>query len=49
MRKKIILSCTECLSRNYSSYKNQSNQSERFEVRKFCKKCGSHTLHRETK
>ncbi|ELK46912.1 UNVERIFIED_CONTAM: 50S ribosomal protein L33 [Halobacillus marinus] len=49
MRKKVILACTQCLSRNYSSYTNRSNQSERLEVRKFCKNCGSHTLHRETK
>ncbi|MFG6120609.1 MULTISPECIES: 50S ribosomal protein L33 [Thalassobacillus] len=49
MRKKVVLACTVCMSRNYSSYKNPSNQAERLEVRKFCKKCGKHTLHRETK
>ncbi|WP_226585853.1 50S ribosomal protein L33 [Halobacillus litoralis] len=49
MRKKVILACTKCQNRNYSSYKNRSNQSERLEVRKFCKNCGEHTLHRETK
>lgn len=49
MRKKVILACTVCLNRNYSSYTNRSNQSERLEMRKFCKRCGTHTLHRETK
>ncbi|MBH0231756.1 50S ribosomal protein L33 [Halobacillus yeomjeoni] len=49
MRKKVSLACEECSSRNYSSYKNQTNQAERLEVRKFCKRCGKHTLHRETK
>ncbi|WP_281244471.1 50S ribosomal protein L33 [Halobacillus alkaliphilus] len=49
MRNKVVLACTECQSRNYSSYTNRSNQSNRLEVRKFCKKCGKHTLHRETK
>ncbi|MFD1021188.1 50S ribosomal protein L33 [Thalassobacillus hwangdonensis] len=49
MRKKVILACSICSSRNYSSYKNSTTQSERLEVRKFCKRCGTHTLHRETK
>ncbi|WP_205094486.1 50S ribosomal protein L33 [Thalassobacillus pellis] len=49
MRRKVILACTECSSRNYSSYKNTASQSGRLEVRKFCKRCGKHTLHRETK
>ncbi|PKR76613.1 50S ribosomal protein L33 [Halalkalibacillus sediminis] len=48
MRKKITLACTNCHSRNYTTDK-QSQKSERIEVKKYCKKCGSHTLHRETK
>ncbi|MCP3029548.1 50S ribosomal protein L33 [Halobacillus sp. A5] len=49
MRKKAILACTQCHSRNYTTNINRSNQSERLEVRKFCKTCGEHTLHRETR
>ncbi|KGX89375.1 MULTISPECIES: 50S ribosomal protein L33 [Pontibacillus] len=49
MSKKIVLACIECLSRNYTTDKNATTQSERLEARKFCKKCGKHTLHRETK
>ncbi|WP_188385876.1 50S ribosomal protein L33 [Ornithinibacillus halotolerans] len=49
MNKKIILSCAICSSRNYSTSKNVSTQSNRMEVRKYCKNCGQHTLHRETK
>ncbi|MFQ3546408.1 50S ribosomal protein L33 [Halobacillus rhizosphaerae] len=49
MRKKVILACIECHSRNYSTYTNRSSQSERLEVRKYCKRCGAHALHRETK
>ncbi|WP_112179245.1 MULTISPECIES: 50S ribosomal protein L33 [Paraliobacillus] len=48
MQKKVILACTECLSRNYSTSKNTSS-TERLQVNKFCKKCKKHTLHRETK
>ncbi|ERJ12403.1 50S ribosomal protein L33 [Haloplasma contractile] len=49
MRKKVILACEECLSRNYTSNKNTHNDRERLEIKKFCKKCGKHTIHKETK
>ena len=45
----VILTCTECLSRNYSVYKNKQTNTERLELMKFCKKCNKHTLHKETK
>ncbi|HLR02482.1 MAG TPA: 50S ribosomal protein L33 [Virgibacillus sp.] len=48
MRKKINLSCTVCANRNYTTYKS-SSQNERLEVQKFCKRCGKHTVHKETK
>lgn len=47
-KKKVILTCTECLSRNYSTNKSPSKQ-ERLELMKFCPKCNKHTLHKETK
>lgn len=40
MREKVILVCTECLSRNYSVYKNNRTNVKRLELRKYCKKCG---------
>lgn len=49
MKQKVILVCTECLSRNYSITKNKRTNVARLELNKFCKKCGKHTLHRETK
>lgn len=49
MGEKIILTCSECLSRNYSTYKNKQTHAKRMEIRKFCKKCGKHTVHKETK
>lgn len=49
MREKVILTCSECLSRNYTTYKNKNTTTERLEIKKFCPKCGKHTLHKETK
>ncbi|WP_425434290.1 50S ribosomal protein L33 [Lentibacillus persicus] len=43
-----MLACTICASRNYTTSKNSKNP-ERLEVRKYCRVCGSHTWHRETK
>ena len=49
MREKVILVCTECLSRNYSVYKNNRTNVKRLELRKFFKKRSQHTIHRESK
>ncbi|AKP45506.1 MULTISPECIES: 50S ribosomal protein L33 [Bacillus] len=47
MRKKVVLACSKCGSRNYSV--NGSNSAQRLEVKKFCKYCNQHTIHKETK
>ena len=49
MADKVILTCTECLSRNYTTGKNKKTHTERLEIKKYCQKCGKHTLHKETK
>ena len=49
MNKKVILACTVCSSRNYTTNKNQIKSPERLTVKKFCKHCNKHVLHRETK
>ncbi|MCI9292287.1 MAG: 50S ribosomal protein L33 [Erysipelotrichaceae bacterium] len=49
MKDKVILTCTVCLSRNYSTHRNKKTQLKRLELMKYCKKCGCHTLHKETK
>ena len=49
MRIKVILACEDCLGRNYSTAKNKQNNHERLVVKKFCKRCGCHTMHKETK
>ncbi|MFA6796396.1 MAG: 50S ribosomal protein L33 [Bacilli bacterium] len=47
MREKVILVCTECLSRNYQVKKKKGD--ERLELKKYCPKCKKHTLHKETR
>ncbi|MDN6577250.1 MAG: 50S ribosomal protein L33 [Lactiplantibacillus plantarum] len=47
-QKKVALACTVCGSRNYTFDANP-NRTDRLEVKKFCKYCGKHTLHRETR
>ena len=36
---KVILACTECLSRNYTTNRKK-NSSKRLELNKYCPKCG---------
>ncbi|MGO2695898.1 50S ribosomal protein L33 [Bavariicoccus seileri] len=47
-QKKAALACEECGSRNYTIAVNP-HRTERLEVKKFCKNCNRHTIHRETK
>ena len=49
MREKITLACTECKQRNYDSYKDKKNTPERIELKKYCKFCKKHTVHKESK
>ncbi len=49
MRVGISLECTVCKERNYRTTKNRRNDPDRIELRKYCKRCRSHTLHRETR
>ncbi|MGP4082481.1 50S ribosomal protein L33 [Pseudalkalibacillus sp. R45] len=49
MRTKVILACEQCKQRNYSTKKNKASDQGRNEMKKFCKHCQTHTLHRETK
>lgn len=48
-RRKTSLACTVCGSRNYSLEPRGKIQTERLEVKKFCKHCKKHTLHKETR
>lgn len=49
MRKNVILVCDKCLSRNYNTTKSLAKEAKRLEVKKFCPRCNSHTIHKETK
>ncbi|AMA74467.1 MULTISPECIES: 50S ribosomal protein L33 [Aneurinibacillus] len=49
MRVTVTLACTECKQRNYTTTKNKRKQTERIEMKKYCKFCNDHTLHRETR
>lgn len=49
MREIVTLQCSECRNRNYSTTKNRKKHTERLELRKFCKFCRRHTVHREVK
>ncbi|MBG9987466.1 50S ribosomal protein L33 [Aerococcaceae bacterium DSM 111176] len=48
-QRKGALACTVCGQRNYSMTPTQTGQTTRLEVKKFCKYCNKHTLHKETK
>lgn len=48
-RDKVTLACTECEERNYSTTKNKRLHPERVEYRKFCPRCRTHRVHKETK
>lgn len=48
-KRKSALACSVCGSRNYTLDSSNKIRTERLEVKKFCKYCGKHTLHRETK
>lgn len=49
MRERITLACTDCKNRNYTSNKNKKVTTQRVELKKFCRTCKTHTLHRETR
>jgi len=49
MRDNIILACTECKRRNYTSTKNKKRTTGKLELKKYCPHCRKHILHKETK
>ncbi len=48
-REIITMACTECKNRNYTTDKNRRNTPGRLELKKYCRPCGKHMLHRETR
>ena len=49
MTVKITLACTDFKQLNYNKEKNKKNSPDRLEMKKYCRFCKKHTLHRETK
>ena len=49
VRPVITLACSDCKERNYTTQKNRRNDPNRIELKKFCRRCRKHTVHRETK
>jgi large subunit ribosomal protein L33 len=49
VRPKITMACVDCKERNYITKKNRRNDPDRMELKKFCPRCKSSTLHRETR
>ncbi|MGI6202510.1 MAG: 50S ribosomal protein L33 [Eubacteriales bacterium] len=49
MRVKITLVCNDCKRRNYDTTKNRANDPDRLELKKYCRFCRKHSLHRESR
>ena len=45
----VALACVECKRRNYSTTKNKQTNKDKIELKKYCKWCKRHMLHKETK
>jgi len=45
----VTLACTECKRRNYQTMKNKKNDPSRIEMKKYCRFCQTHTMHKETR
>ncbi|MFQ5956769.1 MAG: 50S ribosomal protein L33 [Candidatus Brocadiales bacterium] len=48
MRDSITLVCLECSNRNYRTTK-QARAANRLEIKKYCRFCRRHTVHKEHK
>ena len=45
----VVLACTECGDRNYTTTKNKKLHPERMEVKKYCPRLRKYTIHKEMK
>ena len=43
-----ILACVDCKNRNYHFSRGRAKE-YKVEVKKYCRACGKHTVHKETK
>jgi large subunit ribosomal protein L33 len=49
MRDLITLVCADCKQRNYNTTKNKKLQKDKLQVKKYCRFCKKHTVHKESK
>ncbi len=49
MRIIVSLACSQCKRKNYSTTKNKRTTPDKLELRKYCRFCRQHTVHKETK
>jgi large subunit ribosomal protein L33 len=45
----VTLACQDCKRRNYQTQKSKRNSPDRIEFSKYCRFCGRHTAHKETR
>jgi large subunit ribosomal protein L33 len=48
-RDQVILACTECKRKNYTTTKNKRLTPDRLEIKKFCRFERKHTVHKEAR
>ena len=49
MREPIQFQCTECKRINYNSMKDKKKSPDKIELKKYCRFCRKHVIHREMK
>ena len=49
MREIIILACQKCKRKNYTTRKNKKTTTDKIEMKKYCKFCKAHIVHKEAK
>jgi large subunit ribosomal protein L33 len=45
----VTLQCGACKRRNYNSTRNKKTSEGKLELKKYCRFCRKHTVHKETK
>jgi large subunit ribosomal protein L33 len=49
MRDIVTLQCGDCKQRNYTTTRNKKAHPDKYELKKYCRFCGKHTVHKESK
>ena len=46
---KFVMECSVCKTYGYVTSKNRQNVTDKLTLSKYCRKCGKHTAHAETR